>query len=224
MTTTTANIVLVGVGSIANDGTGDDLRTAFTKVNNNFSNIGTIGLSTGDINADGDVEIIGNLSVNAASTFSGNISSTGYFVGDGRFLSNVVGTYGNASVATYLPSYSGNISNVTVTGTISKKIRNESTANASVSSTIDFTVGGDELVYLNVTSNIAIAYSANIVAGRQIDVTVKNTSGGNLFIVLPNANNNKLDVNIAAPNNAWSRLLFTSYGTDSANVVVSVTN
>ena len=36
-----SNIIkqVINVGSQANDGTGDDLRTAFTKVNNNFANI-----------------------------------------------------------------------------------------------------------------------------------------------------------------------------------------
>ena len=41
-------------------------------------------------------------------TVVGNINAT-HFVGDGSLLTGVVGTYGNAQVATYLPSYSGSI-------------------------------------------------------------------------------------------------------------------
>jgi hypothetical protein len=58
-------------------------------------------------------------------TATGNITAnTGYFfVGDGGFLSNVGGggSYGNADVALYLPTYTGNLGNVdsiTATGNI----------------------------------------------------------------------------------------------------------
>jgi hypothetical protein len=43
-------------------------------------------------------------------TASGNVAAT-YFVGDGGFLSNVTaGSYSNANVAAYLPTYTGNLS------------------------------------------------------------------------------------------------------------------
>lgn len=49
---------------------------------------------------------------------TGNITTTGFFVGDGGFLTNVSGggsTYSNANVATYLPTYDGNVLGLHVT-------------------------------------------------------------------------------------------------------------
>jgi hypothetical protein len=97
----------VNVGTVANDGTGDNLRTAFDKVNQNFGNIYTDGIEVAALN------VIG--AANAA-----------YFAGDGSLLTNLpLGTlYGNANVATYLPTYSGNIlvNNITVLGNITSNI------------------------------------------------------------------------------------------------------
>ena len=80
-------------------------------------------------------------------------------------------------------------------------------------------------MYLSINSNIAIVYSANIVEGRQVDVTIRNPGGfGTLYANLPNANTNKSSGNISIAANTWARLVFTSFGTTSANVVVAVTN
>jgi hypothetical protein len=51
MTITTQSFLSVGVGSSANDGTGDDLRTAFQKVNANFGWMGNTGFNAANINA-----------------------------------------------------------------------------------------------------------------------------------------------------------------------------
>jgi hypothetical protein len=58
MTITTQSFLSVGVGSSANDGTGDDLRTAFQKVNANFGWIGNIGFNAANINA-GSIDVAG---------------------------------------------------------------------------------------------------------------------------------------------------------------------
>jgi len=90
----------VNLGTIANDGTGDDLRTAFSKVNSNFGNIYTDGIE------------IPALSVTGTATAT-------YFVGDGAGITGIT-SYSNALVASYLTSYTGNIQagNVTVLGNI----------------------------------------------------------------------------------------------------------
>jgi len=49
-------IQLINLGSYANDGTGDDLRTAFQKVNANFTAIGDIQISNG-VNIGGGVGV-----------------------------------------------------------------------------------------------------------------------------------------------------------------------
>lgn len=51
MTITTHSFTSINVGSSANDGTGDELRTAFIKVNANFDYISNTGVTTGNISA-----------------------------------------------------------------------------------------------------------------------------------------------------------------------------
>jgi hypothetical protein len=49
-----ANQIIIDIGAVANDGTGDPLRTAFGYVNNNFSNIWTTGVANSNIQFDGN--------------------------------------------------------------------------------------------------------------------------------------------------------------------------
>jgi hypothetical protein len=71
MTITTEAFLAVGVGASANDGTGDSLRAAFVKVNQNFSNISDIGFDAGNINVSGSVEIAGNITIGGAQINTG---------------------------------------------------------------------------------------------------------------------------------------------------------
>lgn len=101
MTVSTKHYVAVNLGSGPNTGTGDDLLTAFNKINQNFGNYESVGFPTGDISASGTVQ-------------------AAYFIGDGSQLTAIPtnGLYSNANVASYLPTYSGNIANVTITGNV----------------------------------------------------------------------------------------------------------
>ena len=251
MTISTEQFISVNVGATANDGTGDSIRNAFIKINQNFANISDVGFDAGNITVAGAVEAVGNISAL-------------YFVGDGRYLSNVgeVANYNDANVAAYLPSYSGNIGNLTVTGnltvigqqpygdvdvanymstysgnmfditlagnlvalgTTTRKFTNNSAVN-STSVTLDFNKGGTELLYLSVGANITIDYGATITGGRQVDLTIKNSTGTSWVAELPNANNNKGDANITLSSGTTSRLVFNAFGTTSSDIVVSVIN
>ena len=53
MTISTEQFIPVNVGSVANDGNGDSLRSAFVKLNGNFSNISDVGFDAGNINVMG---------------------------------------------------------------------------------------------------------------------------------------------------------------------------
>jgi hypothetical protein len=55
------------------------------------------------------------LSPNANISVIGNITTSGYFIGNGSQLTGIVAVanYSNANVAAYLPTYSGNINNLT---------------------------------------------------------------------------------------------------------------
>ena len=54
----------IGIGSAANDGTGDPLRTAFTKINANFSELYGTSAEANDILEDTSPQLGGNLDIN----------------------------------------------------------------------------------------------------------------------------------------------------------------
>lgn len=60
-TISTEQFTSINVGTSINDGTGDSLRNAFIKVNQNFANISDTGVNTGNISCQGTIEILGNL-------------------------------------------------------------------------------------------------------------------------------------------------------------------
>ena len=49
-----ANQIIIDIGAVANDGTGDPLRTAFGYVNDNFSNIWSTGVANSNVAFDGN--------------------------------------------------------------------------------------------------------------------------------------------------------------------------
>lgn len=116
MTISTEQFVSVNVGSVANDGTGDSLREAFIKINENFANISDIGFDAGNINVQGAIEAIGNIAT-SANVNAGTVYANGYFLSDGSEpLANYPGDVkinGNLTVAgTYVPA-SANSTGVT---------------------------------------------------------------------------------------------------------------
>lgn len=74
MTITTHEFTSINVGASANDGTGDELRTAFIKVNANFDYISNTGVTTGNISA---------TAIEATSlTTTANVTANGATVGN----------------------------------------------------------------------------------------------------------------------------------------------
>jgi hypothetical protein len=71
MTISTQTFLAINVGTTANDGTGDDLRTAFIKVNDNFQYMGNTGFNAKNINVTGSIEIAGNILTSGAEINTG---------------------------------------------------------------------------------------------------------------------------------------------------------
>jgi hypothetical protein len=90
MTVSTSHYVAVNLGSGPNTGTGDDLLTAFNKINQNFANYEAVGIPTQNISASGTVE-------------------AAYFKGDGSQLTGIAASYSNVNAKTYLAAFDGNI-------------------------------------------------------------------------------------------------------------------
>lgn len=87
-----------------------------------FSTV-TNGTDTVEASGEGyvNVSVAGNLITSFTddgTTFSGNISTAGYFLGNAALLTGLPSSYGNTEVASYLPIYSGVLgsSNLQVTG------------------------------------------------------------------------------------------------------------
>lgn len=78
MTITTSQFIAINTGILANDGTGDDLRTAFTRVNETFTDIVDVGFDAGNIRVTGAVEVTGNVSASSISvtSLSGNLTTS----------------------------------------------------------------------------------------------------------------------------------------------------
>lgn len=123
----------INIGSAANDGTGDPLRTAMDKINDNFDEIYSSYIATGSIT-------VGNSTVNTV------ISNTGGFI-SGNTTSNVVANssiikIGNSSINATANSSTLLVSNSTVTVSVNSSIVlvGNTTVNTSInSSSISFT-------------------------------------------------------------------------------------
>jgi hypothetical protein len=80
----------------------------------------------GNLSAPGNITIVSNSSyfignaLGTTATYTGNVTAT-RFIGDGSLLTGISSggsNYSNANVASYLPTYSGNVANLTVTNTL----------------------------------------------------------------------------------------------------------
>ena len=125
---------VIDVGNVANDGQGDPLRTAFTKTNDNFTELYNIGGISGIANGTSNIQIVenstvsvsaanvanvlvvsgtgatvkGTLLANSAISATGNISAGGFYIGNGSQLTGVV-SQANAALLT------GNVLSANVT-------------------------------------------------------------------------------------------------------------
>jgi hypothetical protein len=264
MTISTTQFTIINTGSAANDGTGDSLRAAFTKVNTNFANISDVGFNAANIVATGTVQavtFIGDGSqltglvlapaataVTVTANAQANITSVGTLTSltvTGNIVAgNIAGTNLTGKLATAAQTtitsvgtltslaVSGNIttSNIAVTGYLTTtnprtyKYSQEAQAGNTSARSMDLSSTGDDMVFVQINSNLAITYSATIAAGRKVDLAVFNSNVGDFYINLPNANTNKGSGNILVNGGKGARLVFATFGTTSANVIVAVLN
>ena len=217
MTITTQSFNPVNIGAAPNDGQGDDLRTAFYKVDSNFSNISTIGFNSGNINA------------------VGYTIQADYFIGDGSLLTNVSGgggggssSYSNVNVAAYLGSNANPTINAGSVNSVGTIYANAGTFSYSTGTGALVVYGGAGISGTLTVGNIVVLGNVNTV--NTTTVTVANS-----FIFLANNNvNNITDIGFAGRYNAgqgnvWTGLAYHAYdgiyrlysnvGTPPSNVV-----
>ena len=135
---------IINIGATANDGAGDPLRTAFTKTNNNFSQLfasgGVSGISNGTSNINilnsgailmspqGTANVItvtttgatvtGTLIGNSAISAIGNVTAGQFFVGNGSQLTGVVSVAAAALITGNTLSSNVLTSSLTTVGTL----------------------------------------------------------------------------------------------------------
>lgn len=137
---------------------------------------------------------LANIGANAVST-TGNISA-GYFIGDGSQLTGLPASYGNADVAAYLPTYSGNLSagifsssgNVTANNIVNTRlvVRTPS-PNVSALDLGDGTISASMTINCNTTdqsnySDNFVSLTVNAITGSPFDgqkltIRLKSTVG-----------------------------------------------
>ena len=140
-------------------------------------NITSVGVLS-QITVTGNI-VGGNVTTIGVVSATGNITGN-YILGNGSQLTGLPATYGNANVAAYLPTYTGNLNSVSaipgaaVTGTVALANIAYSVAGANVSGQVaNALIAGT--VYTNAQPNITSV-------GTLLDLTVTgNITGGNLI-------------------------------------------
>jgi hypothetical protein len=159
----------------------------------------------------GTVRVTGDLFVSPTSLYLGNCKLTS----PNRNLQ----INGNVIVSDTITNGYG--ANLTVNGTIQHKyFWYANTASSSWSVTL--APGGDDMVFLQTTGNLAIGYNSPIQPGSKAEVTVWNNSAGNVWVNLPTAKTNVARGNILVYAQGYTCFRFAAFGTDSANVFCSV--
>jgi hypothetical protein len=138
----------IDTGNTANDGTGSPLRTAFTIVNDNFTELYNIGGISGIANGTSNLQIVenstvsvsaanvanvlvvsgtgatvkGTLLANSAISATGNISAGGFYIGNGSQLTGVVSQANAALLTGNVLSANVTSASFTTVGTLAKEM------------------------------------------------------------------------------------------------------
>jgi len=186
---------IINIGAVANDGAGDPLRTAFTKTNNNFSQLfaagGVSGISNGTSNINilnsgailmspqGTANVItvtttgatvtGTLVGNATISAVGNVIAGQFFIGNGSQLTGVVSVAAAALLTGNTLSSNVTVSSLTTVGTL---------GTLSVAGNVR---GGNLVTTGAVVASGDIAGS-DFNAGSNINAS-GNVTGGNVIVV-----------------------------------------
>ena len=169
---TAATIVPVVASGVNYTVTAANLQTY---VNGGAGNISSNNISaTGTITATGNITG-GNINTGGQVVATGNITAP-YFFGNGSQLTGIVSSYGNANVAAYLPTYTGNLAggNLSVTSNI-----------AGGNITLSGSIGGSgsrltNLPAANIVGTVATATSATTAGTVTTAAQANITSVGSL--------------------------------------------
>ena len=183
------------------------LRTTANIVGGNLiiaGNITSGNVDTGRVNTS-------NVTASGPISAVGNITTAAYFIGDGSLLSNIpAGNYSNANVAAYLPTYTGNLPN------LSGLVKTSGTMQASNASiTGNITAGNVDTGRVN-TSNVTA--SGPVSAVGNITTSAYFIGDGSLLTNLPAGNYSNANVAAYLPTYTGNLVSLTGPVTTTANV------
>jgi hypothetical protein len=183
----------INVGTVANDGTGDTIRGAFTNVNANFtevySNISNLSVIIAGIDLEQNTTIQASFNVaNAAFAFSNSVNTLAYNIGTSSNLFSIsVGSAGNAYTVSVGASDNAYTQSV---GTAGNNYASILAANNAVganawTNTVSVTTYSWANSTFTTLSNTAVVFNTTNSAFDKANTSFQNTSGtlgGNVII------------------------------------------
>jgi len=194
---------------------------------NTTGNVLAAQIVAGAVTSTGFINTTGNIS--GAVVNAGALNSTGLINTTANVLAASVTTgalINNGNIIIADPIGAGSFgSNLTVKGTINYKTQDQANNFSVATTTKSLTLqpGGDQFLLLNITANCAIGYNATIVRGHQTTVHVKNSAGALAYVIVPNNNTTTGNAFIGLADGQVGTFVFTSYGTDAGNIMVTIT-
>jgi hypothetical protein len=162
------------VGTTVNDGTGDPLRTAFVKTQNNFSDLYTNYVS--------NAQLIANLTgYVTTSSLSGNIalysSNNSSYLGGVAAASYQLNSTLNANISSYLPSYGGalNATSISIGSNVTVNTSGLYTGNSvDLTTGTGATVANDTIIFIGNNGSNSYLTTGTLSVNA---VTIANTTG-----------------------------------------------
>jgi hypothetical protein len=237
----------INIGTAANSKNGDPLRTAFTKVNANFTELYAGGASetqltngaytvtlgsTGNLTwaggayigpnggAAGEIDILAGTADGAASLGSYDLKNYMYVDNDGPEIwsnSTNVWKFGLDGILTFPDA---TVQTTAYTGTSTTR----SAGSVAGAGTVTLNYSTDRLVRATATgSTLTIAHS-NITAGKTVDLVISNTSGASCTVTygVPTGNTIGGTTTFAIGNGTTHVFTSRSFGTTTTDVYVTV--
>ena len=203
----------IGIGTSANDGTGDPLRDAFDKVNDNFNEVySAFTFASNNATAANNI-LIGNSTVNSvANSTTVSISNS---------TSEVTATSGSLLVGNSTVNTTSNSSTIVVSNSTSEV----TTTSGSIlvgNSTVNTTSNSSTIVVSNSTSSITVS-EGTIAVGNSTVNTTANSSLVNATSVTVNSNTGLTLGTSNTSANGFTYLpngLIIQYGSVDANTTV----
>jgi len=227
----------INIGQSANDKNGDPLRTAFSKVNANFTELYagaanetqlTNGATTVSLNLDGTLSSPNGIALSNFDTVN-NISATARIDLGPNGSSNISlsggiynWTFVGSTGAVTFPDFTSQTTAWTGASGITWPVR--SVGSVAGAGTVTLNYSTDRLVRATATgSTLTIAHS-NIAAGKVVDLVISNTSGSTCIVTYGVGTGNTVNGSATTAVGAGTTRVFTcrSFGTTTTDVYVTI--